>query len=142
MQICIVWYAIRFKFRKYFEEIYSSHRDFCAVKPMYIYQREINQQSIFMVFPPKIAKGEMYHLHEIRKIDQTFMGSNFISIIIDAKAKGKILNGLDYLGINKKSLFPELEYTGIYLKNKYKDRLKIALNKYNELIDGCSITNF
>ncbi len=62
------------------------------------------------------------------------MTSNFISIIIDARFKKEILHNLDNLGINKMSLFPELEYTGMYLKNKYKERMQISIDKFDELI--------
>ena len=65
----------------------------------------------------------------------TVSASNFISIIIDAKSKKAIIHDLDNLGINKMSLFPGLEYTGMYLKNKYKERVEVSIDKYNKLIN-------
>lgn len=124
-------------YEEYIHNMYENFSDFSVIKPSYITQREIKQQSIFLVFPPEVRRDltNEYCILGIRKIDKKFMTSNFISIIIDAKFKKEILYNLDNLGINKMSLFPELEYTGVYLKNKYKERVQISIDKYNELID-------
>lgn len=124
-------------YEKYLNQIYEIYNDYSVIQPLYITQREIRQQSIFLVFPPNIKKGETgnYYIDGIRKIDKTFMASNFISLVVDAKSKKEILHNLDNIGINKMSLFPELEYTGMYLKNRYKERVQISINKYDELID-------
>lgn len=126
-----------FNFDEYLHNMYEVYNDFSVIQPMYMTQREVKQQSIFLVFPPKLRKGIVneYYLDGIRKIDKIYMASNFISIIIDAKFKKEILHNLDDLGINKMSLFPELEYTGMFLKNKYKERVQVSIDKYNELID-------
>lgn len=123
-------------YEKYMRQLYEVYNDFSVIQPMYMTQRETRQQSIFLIFPPKIKKGETenYYFDGIRKIDKIFMTSNFISIVIDAKSKKEILNNLDNIGINKMSIFPELEYTGMYLKNKYKERVQISIDKYDELI--------
>lgn len=62
------------------------------------------------------------------------MESNFFSIIISSQAKRRILNELDNIGINKMVLYPEIEYTGMYLKDKYIERIETIVNKYEELI--------
>lgn len=124
-------------YEEYFHKVYELYRDFSVIQPMYMTQREIKQQSIFLVFPSNLRKGIIneFYLDGIRRIDKIFMASNFISIIIDAKSKKDILHNLDNIGINKMSLFPELEYTGMYLKNKYKERVQVSIDKYDELID-------
>ena len=56
---------------------------------------------------------------QIKKIDDEIMKSSFCSIIIDPKHKQSILEELDSININERFLFPELEYTVNYVKEKY-----------------------
>lgn len=117
---------------EFFEDYYEFNGDFPVVKPLYITERERKQQSLFLVFPCKLVQKE--YLNGIKNISKEFMKSNFFSIIINSQAKKKILNELDNIGINKMVLYPELEYTGMYLKDKYIKRVETSVNKYEELI--------
>lgn len=56
---------------------------------------------------------------QIRKVDEKIMKNSFCSILIDPKHKRKILEELDLININERFLFPELEYTVKYIKEKY-----------------------
>lgn len=56
---------------------------------------------------------------QIKKIDNEIMRNAFCSILIEPKHKKKILEELDSININERFLFPELEYTVKYVKDKY-----------------------
>lgn len=116
-----------------FNMVYKFNQDFPIVTPLYITEREKLQQSVFLVFPSKLIQNECFD--GIKKIDMSFMESSFFSIIIDSKNKKKILDQLDSIGINKMVLFPELDYTGEYLKEKYKKYVNLMIAKYDEIID-------
>ena len=56
---------------------------------------------------------------QIKRIDDEIMRSSFCSILIEPKYKMKILEELDTININERFIFPELEYTVKYIKEKY-----------------------
>lgn len=116
-----------------FNIVYEYNSDFPIVTPLYITEREKLQQSVFLVFPGKLVQHE--YLLGVKAISEEFMASSFFSIIINAENKRKILDQLDCIGINKMVLFPELDYTGQYLKEKYKRYVHYMIEKYNGLIE-------
>ena len=113
--------------------VYKFNQDFPIVTPLYITEREKMQQSVFLVFPSKLT--QYGYFDGIKKIDKDFMESSFISIIVDARNKKRIIDQLDSIGINKMVLFPELDYTGEYLKQKYKKYVDLIITKYDEIIN-------
>lgn len=64
-------------------------------------------------------RERFYIVPQIKKIEMEIMKSSFFSILIDPKDKKKILKELDLININERFLFPELEYTVKYIKDKY-----------------------
>lgn len=56
---------------------------------------------------------------QIKRLDSDVMSKSFCSILIDPKSKEKILHELNTININERFLFPELEYTAKYVKDKY-----------------------
>jgi hypothetical protein len=76
-------------------------------------------------FVDRIFKnGSTFHhrfavVPQIKKIDDDIMRNSFCSILIESKYKKKILEELDTININERFIFPELEYTVKYIKEKY-----------------------
>lgn len=79
-----------------------------------------------------IVEGEEYYrehygneksvlkLHPtLKRLSKQQYQMNFTEIIIPAKRKKDILKQLSNIGISKNYLFPEMEYTAEYIKNKY-----------------------
>ena len=112
--------------------------------PNYISERENRQQSVFMIFPNWIqynnwhddsyisinesADSSQYFRGEnadnicvwevLNKIPERRLKSDFISILIENKSKANILRELSYFGISKSSLFPEIEHSAAYIKER------------------------
>ena len=57
--------------------------------------------------------------NDIQELGEEIIAKSFISIIIDAKKKKKIISELASVGIDKAFVYPELVYTSEKLKNKY-----------------------
>ncbi len=83
-----------------------------CVKPKMNNKRIIAQQGAFLLFGIKNA--------DKMKIP-TFVNSNIKEkdIVIASEAKKEILNQLDAVGINEQILFPEIENSAKYIKEKY-----------------------
>ena len=56
---------------------------------------------------------------DIQELSKEIISKSFISIIIDAKQKKKIISELASVGIDKAFVYPELVHTSEKLKNKY-----------------------
>lgn len=63
-------------------------------------------------------------LDMIQELSAKSISNNYISIIIEAKDKKRIIDELEIIGINKAFVFPELEYTAEMVKNRF------ALKRY------------
>ena len=56
-------------------------------------------------------------INEIEEISHETIARSFISILIDGKAKKRIIEELSMVGINQAFIFPELEYTTRMIKD-------------------------
>lgn len=88
-------------------------------------ERIKRQYGAFLLFGIDLAKQGNYYTKEKFKIKtelaQKSIKSNIMqNIIIEAHLKEQILKELDYIGINKGFLFPELEHQAEYIKIKHK----------------------
>lgn len=66
-----------------------------------------NEKSIFKLHPT------------LKRLSKQQYQMNFTEVIIPKKVKKDILRQLSNIGISKSYLFPEMEYTAEYIKNKY-----------------------
>lgn len=63
----------------------------------------------------------------LKRLSRQQYQMNFTEIIIPAKRKKDILKQLSNIGISRNYLFPEMEYTAEYIKNKYSSGRKRLL---------------
>lgn len=56
---------------------------------------------------------------DIQELSPETITSSFVSILIHAKRKKRILQELEYVGVDKSFIFPELTYATEKIKNKY-----------------------
>ena len=91
-----------------------------AVKPKLDNPRIVRQQGAFLIFGAEssFVYNSTKPMPEIKK-DWIIKGNNNNKIIINHKSKRGIINELDILGINKSTLFPEIDKVADYIKEKY-----------------------
>lgn len=83
------------------------------------------------------SKTSYLRLHDtLKRVSDVDYERNFVEIVIPSKLKIELLGYLETLGIKKNFLFPEMEYTAEYIKNKYKVAVdKFANHKFNKEYD-------
>jgi hypothetical protein len=59
-------------------------------------------------------------LLEYKGIDQS-LGFDVVRILVPASAKAKILNHLDAININSRTMFPEVEFASRYIMRKWRE---------------------
>ena len=91
-----------------------------AVKPKLDNPRIVRQQGAFLIFGAEssFVYNSTKPMPEIKK-DWIIKGNNNNKIIIKSSKKESILKELDKLGINKSTLFPEIDKVAEYVKEKY-----------------------
>ena len=94
------------------------------VEPAKLNNRLTQQDGAFLLYGLKLPKED--HEIIINKLDHASIPEQWnktengeMSIIIDAKSKTKILQELNFLGISKQTLFPELDKQADVIKAKY-----------------------
>ena len=105
--------------KSYFQDIINPNdiRSVFAIKPKLDNPRIVRQYGAFLIFGSKENNKEMPRV----KNDWIIAGKDSLlgkKIIIDHKSKEDILNELDILGINKSTLFPEIDKVAEYIKDK------------------------
>lgn len=66
------------------------------------------------------SEKSIFKLHPtLKRLSKQQYQMNFTEVIIPKKVKKDILRQLSNIGISKSYLFPEMEYTAEYIKNKY-----------------------
>jgi len=90
-----------------------------AVKPKLDNPRIVRQQGAFLIFgvEPSFDHNTTKPMPEIEK--EWIIKGNNNKIIIKNSKKESILKELDKLGINKSTLFPEIDKVADYIKEKY-----------------------
>lgn len=66
-----------------------------------------------------LFKNRFSLTNDIQELSSETISSSFVSILIDAKHKKTIMQELEFVGIDKSFVFPELTYTTEKIKNKY-----------------------
>lgn len=91
-----------------------------AVKPKLDNPRIVRQQGAFLIFGAEssFVYNSTKPMPEIKK-EWIIKGNNNNKIIIKSSKKESILKELDKLGINKSTLFPEIDKVADYIKEKY-----------------------
>ena len=104
-----------------------------AVTPYYIDQRMMAQGSRFFLWGDNaVCLEHMLTFDDYMDPDYSNVNAFVMKIKIPYKYKADLLNQLDMLGINEKSLFPGLDGIGKYIKQHYMvERSKKAINKEN-----------
>ena len=92
-----------------------------AIKPKLDNPRIIRQYGVFLIFGARENNKEMPEV-ESYWIIAGKNSSLYKRIIIDHKSKENILKELDKLGINKSTLFPEIDKVADYIKEKYTQK--------------------
>ena len=94
-----------------------------AVKPKLDNPRIVRQQGAFLIFGAEssFVYNSTKPMTEIKK-DWIIKGNNNNKIIIKSSKKESILKELDKLGINKSTLFPEIDKVADYIKEKYTQK--------------------
>lgn len=100
-----------------------------AIKPKLNNPRIVRQHGAFLIFgikesPPFFGKRTEF-TKEMVKIPSQWIergDSSENSIIIEKSNKDSILKELDKLGINKSTLFPEIDKVADYIKEKYTQK--------------------
>jgi len=89
-----------------------------AIKPKLDNPRIVRQYGAFLIFGAKEDNKEMPRVEDnwIIAGKDSLLGKR---IIINHKSKRGIINELDILGINKSTLFPEIDKVADYIKEKY-----------------------
>ena len=90
-----------------------------AVKPKLDNPRIVRQQGAFLIFGAE--SSFVYNTKPMPEIKKEWIikGNNNNKIIIKSSKKESILKELDKLGINKSTLFPEIDKVADYIKEKY-----------------------
>ena len=109
--------------KSYFQDIINPNdvRSVFAIKPKLDNPRIVRQYGAFLIFGVKEENKEM------PKVENNWIiaGKDSLSgkrIIIEHKSKKDILNELDILGINKSTLFPEIDKVADYIKDKIQKK--------------------
>ena len=91
-----------------------------AVKPKLDNPRIVRQQGAFLIFGAESSfdYNTTKSMPEIKR-EWIIKGNNNNKIIIKSSKKESILKELDKLGINKSTLFPEIDKVADYIKEKY-----------------------
>jgi len=92
-----------------------------AIKPKLDNPRIVRQYGAFLIFGAKENNKEMPRVED----NWIIAGKDSPSgkrIIIDHKSKETILTELDWIGINKSTLFPEIDKVADYIKEKYTQK--------------------
>lgn len=91
-----------------------------AVKPKLDNPRIVRQQGAFLIFGAEssFVYNSIKPMPKIKK-EWIIKGNNNNKIIIKSSKKESILKELDKLGINKSTLFPEIDKVADYIKEKY-----------------------
>lgn len=94
-----------------------------AVKPKLDNPRIVRQQGAFLIFGAEssFVYNSTKPMPEIKK-EWIIKGNNNNKIIIKSSKKESILKELDKLGINKSTLFPEIDKVADYIKEKYTQK--------------------
>ena len=94
-----------------------------AVKPKLDNPRIVRQQGAFLIFgsDSSFVYNSTKPMPEIEK-KWIIKGNNNNKIIIKSSKKESILKELDKLGINKSTLFPEIDKVADYIKEKYTQK--------------------
>ena len=89
------------------------------MKPKLDNPRIVRQQGAFLIFgvEPSFDHNTTKPMPEIEK--EWIIKGNNNKIIIKNSKKESILKELDKLGINKSTLFPEIDKVADYIKEKY-----------------------
>jgi hypothetical protein len=128
---------------KYLQSVYNDHPEGLMARAPYVADRERRQNAVFMIFPNNLSlhgkvidDKEGHHIFQdlysyeqdnvcmlpsIKRIESKQMAQHYISVIVPYLQKFMILSQLDSIGINEAFLFPELEYTAKWLRDKYKE---------------------
>ena len=93
------------------------------MKPKLDNPRIVRQQGAFLIFGAEssFVYNSTKPMPEIKK-DWIIKGNNNNKIIIKSSKKESILKELDKLGINKSTLFPEIDKVADYIKEKYTQK--------------------
>lgn len=98
-----------------------------AVKPKLNNPRIIKQSGAFLIFGIQEENflGSQY-LKPIAILNQKWIlrGNKSERIIVDKKAKSKIVKELKILGFDESTLFPEVDKVSHFVRNNFLDRLK------------------
>lgn len=89
-----------------------------AIKPKLDNPRIVRQHGAFLIFGVKENNKEMPQV-PLEWIVKDKASTDERRIIIDAEAKINILKELERLGIDKSTLFPEIDKVAEYIKSKY-----------------------
>lgn len=103
--------------KPYFQEIIDKNdmQDIFVVKAKMDNARILKQQGLFMIFGIDAVKTQP------AKIPADWLQSQGqVRIVIKAADKKPILDQLDAIGINRSTLFPEIEYQGRHLIETYR----------------------
>ena len=94
-----------------------------AVKPKLDNPRIVRQQGAFLIFGAEssFVYNSIKPMPKIKK-EWIIKGNNNNKIIIKSSKKESILKELDKLGINKSTLFPEIDKVADYIKEKYTQK--------------------
>jgi len=110
--------------KSYFKPIINPNdiRKILAVKPKLDNPRIVRQQGAFLIFGAE--SSFVYNTKPMPEIKKEWIikGNNNNKIIIKSSKKESILKELDKLGINKSTLFPEIDKVADYIKEKYTQK--------------------
>ena len=93
------------------------------MKPKLDNPRIVRQQGAFLIFGAESSfdYNTTKSMPEIKR-EWIIKGNNNNKIIIKSSKKESILKELDKLGINKSTLFPEIDKVADYIKEKYTQK--------------------
>lgn len=96
--------------------------DVWCVKPLLKNARIIKQDGAFLLFGIKGAKNQYVEIPKDKySVEEYEKKLHVLQIIgIKKESKLKIMNTLEHLGISKDKLYPELDTTAEFLKDKYR----------------------
>ena len=66
-----------------------------------------------------LFQGRFSIENEVQQLSNKTISGSFVSILIDAKHRKRIVQELAAVGIDRAFVYPELEYTAEMVKNKY-----------------------
>jgi FRG domain len=105
-----------------------------AVYPYRIGGRMTGQHSVFTLHGGKLSTNrhvvpgdrELPLPKHLEALNHTLQGQRrfLCKVVVDGAAKHDLLSELDRLGINRRTLFPELEYAATYVSNQFRRELR------------------